>query len=49
MAALRPAGRNGFATHFGFDYREVDDVLRKLGVGFTATNKGISRFYVIKP
>jgi 2-polyprenyl-3-methyl-5-hydroxy-6-metoxy-1,4-benzoquinol methylase len=41
--------RAGWGTHFGFDYRDVDDRLRQLGVPFSAVTRGFARFYFIRP
>ncbi len=40
--------RQGWSTHFGFDYREVDEEFLKLGLKFKAFNSFTTRFYVIK-
>lgn len=40
--------RAGWGTHFGFDYRLIDDSLEDLGVPFEAHNAGTTRFYVVK-
>jgi len=40
--------RRGWGTHFGFDYRDVDDALRRRGARFRAWNSGTTRFYVIR-
>ncbi len=37
--------RKGWGTHFGFDYRDVDDHLRRHGTGWQAWNSGTTRFY----
>jgi 2-polyprenyl-3-methyl-5-hydroxy-6-metoxy-1,4-benzoquinol methylase len=37
----------GYGTHFGFDYRDVDDLLCCKQAKFTAYNKGMTRFYII--
>ena len=38
----------GYGTHFGFDYRDVDDLLdRFLGRTYRAWNTGSSRFYLV--
>jgi len=38
----------GYGTHFGFDYRDVDEILaRKANVRFESWNTGTSRFYFI--
>ncbi|MCB0485001.1 MAG: methyltransferase domain-containing protein [Cyclobacteriaceae bacterium] len=39
--------REGWGTHFGFDYREVDDVLNKMKIQFNAFNSFSTRFYII--
>jgi 2-polyprenyl-3-methyl-5-hydroxy-6-metoxy-1,4-benzoquinol methylase len=41
--------RAGWGTHFGFDYRDLDDRLRQLGVPFSAVTRGFARFYIIRP
>lgn len=41
--------RFGWGTHFGFDYRGIDNYLKSLGVPFRAKNVVTTRFYVIKP
>lgn len=38
----------GYGTHFGFDYRDVDDLLHYERANFTAYNKSMSRFYILK-
>jgi hypothetical protein len=40
--------RVNWGTHFGFDYRDIDDLLRSRGVRFSASNRFTTRFYVIK-
>jgi 2-polyprenyl-3-methyl-5-hydroxy-6-metoxy-1,4-benzoquinol methylase len=40
--------RKGWSTHFGFDYRDIDDLLRERGVRFRAFNRFMTRFYVIE-
>jgi SAM-dependent methyltransferase len=40
--------RRGWGTHFGFDYRDVDDALWRHGVPFRAWNSGTTRFYCIQ-
>jgi SAM-dependent methyltransferase len=40
--------RAGWGTHFGFDYRDVDDCLQRLGAKYTAFNKWGSRYYLVK-
>ncbi len=47
LSKLRPAANN-FGTHFGFDYRDVDDALVENAVEFTAYNKGMTRFYIVR-
>ena len=36
-------------THFGFDYRDIDDILKARGVTFEAFNRFTTRFYLIRP
>jgi len=38
---------DGYGTHFGFDYRDVDDLLVESGVNFIAYNNAMTRFYRI--
>lgn len=40
--------RNGWGTHFGFDYRDLDEALTRHGLSFNAHNRGFTRFYIIK-
>ena len=40
--------RGSWGTHFGFDYRDIDDVLRDSTVKYEAQNRGFTRFYVIR-
>lgn len=40
--------RLGWGTHFGFDYRDVDDLLTKRGNSFKPFNLGMSRFYLVR-
>jgi 2-polyprenyl-3-methyl-5-hydroxy-6-metoxy-1,4-benzoquinol methylase len=46
ISKARPKA-NGYGTHFGFDYRDVDDILSASGVNFVARNSGMTRFYRI--
>ncbi len=46
LSESRPTA-DGYGTHFGFDYRDVDDLLIESGVIFKARNKGMTRFYRI--
>ncbi|HRK75450.1 MAG TPA: methyltransferase domain-containing protein, partial [Rhodothermales bacterium] len=39
--------RTAWSTHFGFDWREVDDLLHGWGIKFQAKNKGTARIYTI--
>jgi SAM-dependent methyltransferase len=39
--------RAGWGTHFGFDYRDVDEALRRHGIAFRALNRGFTRFYLL--
>lgn len=47
LSKARPKA-DGYGTHFGFDYRDVDDLLTEKNAEFKAYNKGISRFYIIR-
>ncbi len=49
MSMFRPAGRTDWGTHFGFDYRDVEDLLDSRLVNFTAFTKFATRFYLIRP
>lgn len=40
--------RSGWGTHFGFDYRLIDNILAKRNIPFTAKNFLTTRFYVIQ-
>jgi len=40
--------RAGWGTHFGFDYRDLDDILAQSGLYVEAFNRGFSRFYIVK-
>lgn len=37
-----------WCTHFGFDYRDIDDYLNSQSTEFTAFNKSGNRYYVLK-
>jgi len=39
--------RDGWGTHFGFDYREVDKLLLKYNCDYTTKNHLSTRFYLI--
>lgn len=39
--------RPAWSSHFGFDYRDVDEALRDEGIVFTANNLGFTRFYLL--
>ena len=39
--------RAGWGTHFGFDYRDLDEALHRRGADFIAWNSGTTRFYRI--
>ena len=41
--------RSGWGTHFGFDYRRIDEYLKSQAVSFKVKNIVTTRFYVIKP
>jgi 2-polyprenyl-3-methyl-5-hydroxy-6-metoxy-1,4-benzoquinol methylase len=38
---------NHYKTHFGFDYLDIDELLKKKEINFTAFNKLTTRFYKI--
>lgn len=40
--------KQGWGTHFGFDYRDIDDYLKKNGVNYKAFNNFVTRFYIIR-
>ncbi len=40
--------REGWGTHFGFDYREVDYILQSNEIQYEAFNSFSTRFYIIK-
>ncbi|WP_432201601.1 class I SAM-dependent methyltransferase [Erythrobacter sp. W53] len=41
---------DGFSTHFGFDYRDIDDILRMLGCeNYLTWRSFTSQFFVITP
>jgi 2-polyprenyl-3-methyl-5-hydroxy-6-metoxy-1,4-benzoquinol methylase len=40
--------RDGWGTHFGFDYRDVDDIVFSLAKDCTLYNSFTTRFYIIK-
>ncbi|MBN2183753.1 MAG: class I SAM-dependent methyltransferase [Candidatus Krumholzibacteriota bacterium] len=41
--------RSGWGTHFGFDYRRIDEDLKSRGVSFKTRNVVTTRYYIIKP
>ncbi len=47
IAPLR-ARPHGWGTHFGFDWREVERILRERGVGFEARSDFTTRFVVVR-
>lgn len=47
ISEARPEA-SGYGTHFGFDYRDVDDLLIRSGANFSASNQGMTRFYRIQ-
>jgi len=46
ISRMRPR-REGFGTHFGFDYRDVDDVLVSMNLNFRAKNFFTTRVYTV--
>lgn len=47
MSKFRDA-REGWGTHFGFDFRGIDDALIRQGISYKAWNKGFTRFFLIR-
>lgn len=47
ISTARPAAES-YGTHFGFDYRDVDEKLSHLNVDFRAFNRGMTRLYLIR-
>jgi 2-polyprenyl-3-methyl-5-hydroxy-6-metoxy-1,4-benzoquinol methylase len=45
ISRYRPAAE-GYGSHFGFDYRDVDDLLRRHELKFKVWNSGTTRFYL---
>lgn len=41
--------RDGWGTHFGFDFRDIDEYLESRGISFEASNHFMSRFYLARP
>ena len=41
--------RFGWGTHFGFDYRRIDEFFKSKKVSFRAKNVVTTRFYVVNP
>jgi 2-polyprenyl-3-methyl-5-hydroxy-6-metoxy-1,4-benzoquinol methylase len=40
--------RQSWGTHFGFDYRDLDDLLQERGAAVAAYNKFTTRYYLIR-
>src|SRR3990167_7696349 len=40
--------RCGWGTHFGFDYRDIDETLKEERIEYTAKNCGFTRFYIVR-
>jgi len=40
--------RDGWGTHFGFDYRDLDDFLTSRGLAYRSWNSATTRFFVAK-
>lgn len=47
MSSFRSPERDGWGTHFGFDWRDVDDILRDMAIQYTARNDLFTRYYEI--
>jgi len=41
--------KEGWGTHYGFDYRDIDEMLTETGCTFSAKNQLTTRIYKIKP
>ncbi|MGK7389602.1 MAG: class I SAM-dependent methyltransferase [Candidatus Cyclobacteriaceae bacterium M2_1C_046] len=39
--------RNGWKTHFGFDYRDIDEYLKFKNISYNSINSFTTRFYII--
>ena len=48
VISMRPEGRDGFGTHFGFDYREVATLLDARGTSYNMFRRGTSAFFVVR-
>ncbi|MGG7645456.1 class I SAM-dependent methyltransferase [Rhodovulum sp. YNF3179] len=46
LSNARPPA-DGYGTHFGFDYKDIDDALLEYEANYTARNSGMTRFYKI--
>jgi 2-polyprenyl-3-methyl-5-hydroxy-6-metoxy-1,4-benzoquinol methylase len=49
IGGFRAEAREGWSTHFGFDTRDLDDVLRSLAVSVRSVERGTTRFYIVQP
>ena len=48
IGSFRSEKRSGWSTHFGFDTRDVDELLAKQSIAVTARNRGFTRFWVVR-
>jgi 2-polyprenyl-3-methyl-5-hydroxy-6-metoxy-1,4-benzoquinol methylase len=49
ISRFRSDGRSGWGTHFGFDVRDVDDLLaQQPALSVVAKNKGFTRFWIVR-
>jgi 2-polyprenyl-3-methyl-5-hydroxy-6-metoxy-1,4-benzoquinol methylase len=48
IGKFRSESRSHWGTHFGFDTRDVDDLLAQEPVNVSASNRGFTRFWVIR-
>jgi SAM-dependent methyltransferase len=48
ISSFRSESRPGWSTHFGFDSRDVDDILARQGVSVTGSDRAFTRFWVIR-
>jgi SAM-dependent methyltransferase len=48
ISRFRQPPRDHWGTHFGFDTRDVDDILSATGLDFDAFDTGFNRFYRVR-
>lgn len=47
LSVFRSSSRKGWGTHFGFDWRDFEDILREAGAKFCASGGLFTRYIVI--